>query len=71
MWGREAALRGCGSEMETPFLAFTIGMTFQVSDTNVERHTIRSTALRHALLSYIFGSVILATTINLVVGLST
>lgn len=53
------------------YLAFTIGMTFQVSDTNVERHTIRSTALRHALLSYIFGSVILATTINLVVGLST
>src|SRR5665811_390108 len=53
------------------YLAFTIGMTFQVSDTNVERHTIRSTALRHALLSYIFGSFILATTINLVVGLST
>jgi uncharacterized membrane protein len=26
--------------------------------------------LRHGLLSYVFGSVILATTINLVVGLS-
>ncbi|HZK35596.1 MAG TPA: DUF1345 domain-containing protein [Aeromicrobium sp.] len=53
------------------YLAFTIGMTFQVSDSNVGRHTIRSTALRHALLSYVFGTVILATTINLVVGLST
>ena len=53
------------------YLAFTIGMTFQVSDSDVGRHTIRSTALRHALLSYVFGTVILATTINLVVGLST
>ncbi|MCW2748112.1 MAG: hypothetical protein JWP10_1254 [Nocardioidaceae bacterium] len=52
------------------YLAFSLGMTFQVSDTNIENHDIRATALRHALLSYVFGSVILATTINLVVGLS-
>jgi uncharacterized membrane protein len=30
---------------------------------------MRSTALRHALLSYVFGAVILAAAINLVVGL--
>jgi uncharacterized membrane protein len=53
------------------YLAFTIGMTFQVSDTNLTKPAIRSTALRHALLSYLFGSVILATTINLVVTIST
>ncbi|WP_346233135.1 DUF1345 domain-containing protein [Parafrigoribacterium mesophilum] len=52
------------------YLAFTLGMTFQVSDTNIETHAIRSTALRHALLSFVFGSVILATVINLVAGLS-
>ena len=52
------------------YLAFTIGMTFQVSDTNLTTHRERSTALRHALLSFVFGSVILATTINLVAGLS-
>lgn len=52
------------------YLAFTLGMTFQVSDTNLTRHRIRATALRHALLSYLFGSVILATSVNLVVSLA-
>ncbi len=51
------------------YLAFTIGMTFQVSDTDLQTPPIRATALRHALLSYLFGAVILATTINLVSGL--
>ena len=51
------------------YLAFTLGMTFQVSDTNLQTHIIRMTALRHGLLSYLFGSVILATMINLVAGL--
>jgi uncharacterized membrane protein len=45
-------------------------MTFQVSDTNLQNSEIRATALRHALLSYLFGAVILATSINLVVGLA-
>ena len=53
------------------YLAFTLGMTFQVSDTDLKNHLVRVTALRHALLSYLFGAVILATTINLVAGLST
>ena len=30
------------------YLSFTIGMTFQVSDTNIETKQIRRTALRHA-----------------------
>lgn len=51
------------------YLAFTIGMTFQVSDTDLQTSEIRAVALRHALLSYLFGAVILATTINLVSGL--
>lgn len=52
------------------YFAFTLGMTFQVSDTNIENHVIRVTALRHGLLSYLFGSVILATVINLISGLT-
>jgi uncharacterized membrane protein len=52
------------------YLAFTMGMTYQVSDTNLQSREFRSVVLRHGLLSYIFGSVVLATTINLVVGLS-
>jgi uncharacterized membrane protein len=52
------------------YLAFTLGMTFQVSDTDLQTPRIRATALRHALLSYLFGAVILACTINLVAGLA-
>jgi uncharacterized membrane protein len=51
------------------YLAFTLGMTFQVSDTDLKTPIIRATALRHALLSYLFGAVIIAATINLVAGL--
>jgi uncharacterized membrane protein len=52
------------------YLAFTIGMTFQVSDTNLKTEVIRATALRQGLLSYMFGTVIIATTINLIAGLT-
>ena len=51
------------------YLAFTMAMTFQVSDTGFQSTKFRSLALRHALLSYLFGTVIVATTINLVAGL--
>jgi uncharacterized membrane protein len=51
------------------YLAFTVGMTFQVSDTSLQTAALRATALRQALLSYLLGAVILATTINLVAGL--
>jgi uncharacterized membrane protein len=46
-------------------------MTYHVSDTSVSNATIRAVALRHCLLSYLFGTVILATTINLVAGIVT
>lgn len=56
--------------MDFAYLAFTLGMTFQVSDTNLTNSVIRANALRHALLSYLYGTVIIATAINLAVGLS-
>ena len=37
------------------YLAFTIGMTYQVSDTDLKTRTIRATALRQALLSFVWG----------------
>jgi uncharacterized membrane protein len=52
------------------YLATSIGMTYQVSDTNLENPRIRREALKHSLLSYVFGTVILAATINLVLGLT-
>jgi uncharacterized membrane protein len=48
------------------YLAFTIGMTFQVSDTNLQTNQMRRTAIRHAGLSFIFVAVLLAVTINVV-----
>lgn len=51
------------------YLAFTMGMTFQVSDTDLKTPVIRATALRHGLLSYLFGAVIVAATINLIAGM--
>jgi uncharacterized membrane protein len=50
------------------YVAFTLGMTYQVSDTDLKSKTIRMTALRHALLSYLFGTVVVAMTINVVAG---
>jgi uncharacterized membrane protein len=51
------------------YLALTIGMTFQVSDTNLQAKPIRRNAIKHALLSYAFGAVIVAITINIVASL--
>jgi uncharacterized membrane protein len=55
--------------MDFFYLAFTIGMTYQVSDTSLETGQLRRIVLCQALLSYLFGAVILAVMINLVVGL--
>jgi uncharacterized membrane protein len=51
------------------YVAFTVGMTFQVSDTDVTHPRMRSLILGHSLLSYFFGAVIIAVTINLLAGL--
>ena len=51
------------------YLAFTVGMTFQVSDTEIGLTSIRATVLRHALVSYLLGAVVLAVTVNLIAGL--
>jgi uncharacterized membrane protein len=51
------------------YLAFTIGMTYQVSDTDLTTKPIRRTATHHALLSYLFGTVVVAMTINVVASL--
>jgi uncharacterized membrane protein len=48
------------------YLALTIGMTFQVSDTSLKTKRMRRLAIRHALLSFLFVAVIGALTINIV-----
>ncbi len=56
--------------LDFAYLSFTIGMTYQVSDTDLTTKEVRHTALRHAMLSYLFGTVIIAATINLAAGLA-
>lgn len=51
------------------YVAFNLGMTFQVSDTSVSSPAIRRLMLGHCLLSYFFATAITATVINLVIGL--
>jgi len=51
------------------YVAFTIGMCYQVSDTTVRDRRIRGTVLSHAFLSYVFGVVIVAGSVNLIAGL--
>ncbi len=52
------------------YLSFTLGMTYQVSDTDITAKPIRRTVLRHTLLSYLLGAVILASTVNLVASIA-
>jgi uncharacterized membrane protein len=52
--------------LEFAYLSFTIGMTFQVSDTDLTSKPIRRVALGHALLSFAFGACIVALTVNVV-----
>jgi uncharacterized membrane protein len=51
------------------YLAFTVGMSYAVSDTEPTTTAIRKTALGHTLLSYGFGTIIIAVAINLISNL--
>ena len=45
-------------------------MTYQVSDTTLRDRRIRRTVLSHALISYVYGVVIVATGVNIIAGLA-
>jgi uncharacterized membrane protein len=51
------------------YLGFTVGMTYQVSDTAITDPAVRSAVTRHALLSYVFGTAIVASTISVLASL--
>jgi uncharacterized membrane protein len=52
------------------YMAYTIGMTYQIADTDIETSRFRRVILGHAALSFVFGTAIIATTINFLVNLS-
>ncbi|WP_333618155.1 DUF1345 domain-containing protein [Dietzia sp.] len=51
------------------YIAFTIGMSFAVSDPAVITTEFRKLVLQHTFLAYIYGTTIVATTVSLIVGL--
>jgi uncharacterized membrane protein len=51
------------------YMAFTVGMSFAVPETEPDSTAIRKVALGHALLSYAFGTGVVAVAINLVTNL--
>ncbi|KJK12476.1 hypothetical protein UB45_07860 [Terrabacter sp. 28] len=51
------------------YFSFNLGMTYQVSDTGLSGSGIRRVVLGHCLLAYLFGTVVIASTINLVAGI--
>jgi uncharacterized membrane protein len=51
------------------YFAFTIGMSYAVSEVEPTSSDTRRKALLHALLSYLFGTVLIAVAINLVTNL--
>ena len=52
------------------YLAFTVGMTYQVSDTDLGSARIRGSVLGQALVSFLLGAIVLAITLNLVLALA-
>jgi uncharacterized membrane protein len=51
------------------YFSFVIGMTFQVSDVQVNSRVIRRFVLMHSLISFVFNTIIVALTINSIAGL--
>ena len=51
------------------YFSFVIGMTWQVSDVQITSKRIRRIVLIHALLSFVYNTVILALTINIISNL--
>jgi uncharacterized membrane protein len=65
----DPATRARPAYRDLAYVAFTIGMTYQVSDTVLRHPRTRRTVLTHAVLAYLFGVVIVAGAINLIAGL--
>ena len=51
------------------YFSFNLGMAYQVSDTDLKTSDIRRVVLGHTLLAYLYGTIVIAATINLVAGI--
>jgi len=50
------------------YFAFVLGMTFQVSDVQITSPVLRRLALLHGLLSFVYNTIIIALSINIISG---
>lgn len=55
--------------MDFAYFSFTLGMTFQVSDVEINSRRMRRLALGHGLLSFGYNATIIALTVNIIAGL--
>jgi uncharacterized membrane protein len=69
----DGGIQFCGTEepsdIDFAYFAFTIGMCFQVSDVVVTTTLLRREVLIHAVISFVYNTVILALALNLAVNL--
>ncbi len=55
-------------DLDFAYFAFTIGMAYQTSDVAVTDRELRRVVLRHAVLSFVFNTAILALAVSLLFG---
>jgi uncharacterized membrane protein len=55
--------------LDFAYFSFVIGMTFQVSDVQVSSSVIRRLVLLHGLISFLFNTIIVALSINIIATL--
>jgi uncharacterized membrane protein len=55
--------------LDFAYFSFVIGMTFQVSDIQITSRYMRRLVLLHGLLSFVYSTVIVALSINIISGL--
>ncbi|MDR2896577.1 MAG: DUF1345 domain-containing protein [Propionibacteriaceae bacterium] len=60
---------GSPAYVDFAYLAFTIGMSFAVSDPDLTSRDMRRIALGHSLLAYLFGTVFVAALVNILASL--
>jgi len=60
---------GTPDYLDFAYFSFVIGMTFQVSDVTISSKTVRRFALLHSLISFVFNTIIVALTVNIIAGI--
>ena len=58
------------SYVDFAYMAFTVGMSFAISDTDLTSTAMRRIALWHAMLAYLFGTVFVAALVNILASLA-